>query len=208
MPTLEEYLNGVQQRQQKTALLESNLGDAANTNPDEFANMVKLSRASAVAVDAVPDYLDLAKSTELLKKTNVPELVDTHPKTSQFLSDPDKAKLASDDIDNFKATEGVFGKIGDFFDVAGGVAKTAALNSSAGIVGFVKAPIDLLNDAAGYVLPERPLTPLTNALNQYKNSIEAQARASTPKVEGDVAKGLVSGGISLVQNTMNLPLLF
>ena len=138
MPTLEEYLNGVQQRQQKTALLESNLGDAANTNPDEFANMVKLSRASAVAVDAVPDYLDLAKSTELLKKTNVPELVDTHPKTSQFLSDPDKAKLASDDIDNFKATEGVFGKIGDFFDVAGGVAKTAALNSSAGIVGFVK----------------------------------------------------------------------
>ena len=208
MPTLEEYLNGVQQRQQKTALLESNIGDAANTNPDEFANMVKLSRASAVAVDAVPDYLDLAKSTQLLKKTNVPELVDTHPKTSQFLSDPDKAKLASDDIDNFKATEGVFGKIGDFFDVAGGVAKTAALNSSAGIVGFVKAPIDLLNDAAGYVLPVRPFTPLTNALNQYKNSIEAQAKAATPKVEGDVAKGLVSGGISLVQNTMNLPLLF
>ena len=208
MPTLEEYLNGVQQRQQKTALLESNIGDAANTNPDEFANMVKLSRASAVAVDAVPDYLDLAKSTQLLKKTNVPELVDTHPKTSQFLSDPDKAKIASDDIDNFKATEGVFGKIGDFFDVAGGVAKTAALNSSAGIVGFVKAPIDLLNDAAGYVLPVRPFTPLTNALNQYKNSIEAQAKAATPKVEGDVAKGLVSGGISLVQNTMNLPLLF
>ena len=208
MPTLEEYLNGVQQRQQKTALLESNIGDAANTNPDEFASMVKLSRASAVAVDAVPDYLDLAKSTELLKKTNVPELVDTHPKTSQFLSDPDKAKLASDDIDNFKATEGAFGKIGDFFNATGGVIKSGVLSANAGIVGAVRMPIDLLNDAAGVILPVRPFTPLTNALAEYQKGISKAAQAALPQMEGDIGKGVVSGGASLVRNTLNLPLLF
>ena len=208
MPTLEEYLNGVQQRQQKTALLESNLGDAANTNPDEFANMVKLSRASAVAVDAVPDYLDLAKSTELLKKTNVPELVDTHPKTSQFLSDPDKAKLASDDIDNFKATEGVFSKIGDFFNATGGVIKSGTLSASAGVVGAIRMPIDALNDVAGVILPVRPFTPLTDALAEYQKGITKAAQYALPQAEGDISKGVVSGGASLVRNTLNLPLLF
>jgi hypothetical protein len=208
MPTLEEYLNGVQQRQQKTSLLESNLGDAANTNPDEFASMVKLSRASAIAVDAVPEYQDVAKSTQLLKKTNVPELIDTHPKTSQFLSDPNKAKLASDDIDNFKETEGVFGKIGDFFSATGGVIKSGVLSANAGIVGAVRAPIELLNDAAGVILPVRPFTPLTSALEDYQKGISKQAQAALPQTEGDLSKGVVSGGVSLVRNTLNLPLLF
>lgn len=71
MPTLDEYLNGIQQRQQKTQLLESNLGDAANTNPDEFANMVKLSRAASIAVDAVPEYQDMAKATQLLSLIHI-----------------------------------------------------------------------------------------------------------------------------------------
>ena len=208
MPTLEEYLNGVQQRQQKTALLESNLGDAANTNPDEFASMVKLSRAAKISVDAVPEYQDLAKSTELLKKTNVPGLVDSHPQTSKFLADPDKAKLASDDIDNFKATESVFSKVGDFFNATGGVIKSGTFSASAGIVGAVRMPIDLLNDAAGVILPVRPFTPLTNALAEYQQGIKRSADAALPKMEGDIGKGVVSGGASLVRNTLNLPLLF
>lgn len=208
MPTLEEYLNGVQQRQQKTAILESNLGDAANTNPDEFASMVKLSRAAKISVDAVPEYQDLAKSTELLKKTNVPGLVDTHPQTSKFLADPDKAKLASDDIDNFKATESVFGKIGQFFSDTGGVIKSGTLAANAGVVGFVRMPIDLLNDAAGLVLPVRPFTPLTDALAEYQQGITKASQYAMPKAETDIGKGVVSGGASLVRNTLNLPLLF
>ena len=208
MPTLEEYLNGVQQRQQKTAILESNLGEAANTNPDEFASMVKLSRAAKISVDAVPEYQDIAKSTELLKKTNVPGLVDTHPQTSKFLADPDKAKLASDDIDNFKETESVFGRIGSFFDATGGVIKSGTFSASAGIVGAVRMPIDLLNDVAGVILPVRPFTPLTNALAEYQQGIKRSADAALPKMEGDVGKGVVSGGASLVRNTLNLPLLF
>ena len=208
MPTLEEYLNGVQQRQQKTAILESNLGEAANTNPDEFANMVKLSRAAKISVDAVPEYQDLAKSTELLKKTNVPNLVDSHPQTSKFLADPDKAKLASDDIDNFKETESVFGRIGNFFDATGGVIKSGVLSANAGIVGLVRAPIDALNDVAGVILPVRPFTPLTDALAEYQKGISKSAQAALPKAEGDIEKGIVSGGVSLVRNTLNLPLLF
>jgi hypothetical protein len=208
MPTLEEYLNGVQQRQQKTAILESNLGEAANTNPDEFASMVKLSRAAKISVDAVPEYQDIAKSTELLKKTNVPGLVDTHPQTSKFLADPDKAKLASDDIDNFKETESVFKKVGNFFDATGGVIKSGVLSANAGIVGLVRAPIDALNDVAGVILPVRPFTPLTDALAEYQKGISKSAQAALPQAEGDIEKGIVSGGVSLVRNTLNLPLLF
>jgi hypothetical protein len=208
MPTLEEYMDGLQRRQQKTTLLESNIGEAANTNPDEFANMVKLSRAAKISVDAVPDYKDLAKSTELLQKTNVPALVDSHPQTSKFLADPTKAKLASDDIDNFKETESVFSKVGQFFADTGGVIKSGTFSASAGVVGAVRIPLDALNDVAGVILPVRPFTPLTNALAEYQQGITKSAQNAMPKAETDIGKGVVSGGASLVRNTLNIPLLF
>lgn len=208
MPTLDEYLNGIQQRQQKAQLLESNLGEAANTNPDEFANMVKLSRAAAISVDAVPEYQDMAKATQLLNKTNVGELIDKNPQTSKFLADPDKAKLASDDIDNFKATEGAFGQVKNFFSATGSVIHSGLLSANAGIVGVVRAPIELLNQGAGYILPERPFTPVTKFLEEYQNGISKQAQAVLPKVEGTLEKGIVSGGVSLTRNVVNIPLLF
>lgn len=208
MPTLDEYLNGIQQRQQKTQLLESNLGDAANTNPDEFASMVKLARSSAIAVDAVPEYQDVAKANQLIKQTNVNSLIEDKPKTAQFLADPDKAKLASDDIDNFKETEGAFGTIANLFSGAGGILKAGALKGSAGVVGFVRAPIELANQAAGAILPERPFTPLTNWLEEYQKGINESAEAAIPKAESFAGKAAVGGAVSLVRNTVNLPLLF
>ena len=47
MSAYEDFLDGLQKRTQRQQMLESNRGEAANTNPDEFAHMVKLSRASS-----------------------------------------------------------------------------------------------------------------------------------------------------------------
>jgi hypothetical protein len=44
----------------------SSLSEAATTNPDEFANMVKLSRAAKISLDAVPTYKEEAQQAKFL----------------------------------------------------------------------------------------------------------------------------------------------
>ena len=208
MATLDEYLNGLQQRQQKVDLLEANLTGAANTNPDEFASMVKLSRAAQISVEAIPDYKEMAKATSLLTQADVPTLIESSPKTAQFLSNPEKANMASDDIDNFKQTEGVFGAIGDAFKYAGGVIKSGAFGASADLVGVVRSPVEMLNELSGKVLPEKPFTPLAQALEEYQKSISRRAAAERPQAEGILKRGFLSGAESLTRNIFSVPLLF
>ena len=208
MPTLEQYIDDLEKRQNRQQMLESNLGEAANTNPDEFANMVKLSRAAQLPVDAVPEYQDIAKQAQLIRNVNAPTMFDRAPKTSNFLLDPTKAKIVGDDIDNFKATEGTFGKMKTIASTIGGIIQSGALSSSAGIVGVARAPIEMINEIAGGILPEKPFTPLTNWLAEYQRSITQKSQAVLPKAEGVLEKGLVSGGVSLTQNVLNMPLLF
>ena len=111
MSSYEDYLNGLQQQVQKQSRLESVLGEAANTNPDEFANMVKLSKAAKISVDAVPEYKDLANQAKLLRDVNANTMLETSPKTSNFLLNPDNAKTVGDDINNLKDMESKYGTI-------------------------------------------------------------------------------------------------
>ena len=111
MSAYEDYLDGLQKRTQRQQMLESNLGEAANTNPDEFAHMVKLSRAAQVSVDAVPEYKDIANQAKLIRDVNAPTMFDQAPKTSNFLLDPTKAKIVGDDINSLKDMEARFGTI-------------------------------------------------------------------------------------------------
>ena len=111
MSAYEDYLDGLQKRTQRQQMLESNLGEAANTNPDEFAHMVKLAKAAQVSVDAVPEYQDVAKQAKLIRDVNAPAMFDQAPKTSNFLLDPNKAKIVGDDINSLKDMEARFGTI-------------------------------------------------------------------------------------------------
>ena len=111
MSSYEDYLNGLQQQVQKQNRLESVLGEAANTNPDEFANMVKLSKAAKISVDAVPEYKDLANQAKLLRDVNANTMLETSPRTSNFLLNPNNAKTVGDDINNLKDMEAKYGTI-------------------------------------------------------------------------------------------------
>ena len=111
MSSYEDYLNGLQQQVQKQSRLESVLGEAANTNPDEFANMVKLSKAAKISVDVVPEYKDLANQAKLLRDVNANTMLETSPRTSNFLLNPDNAKTVGDDINNLKDMEAKYGSI-------------------------------------------------------------------------------------------------
>ena len=111
MSSYEDYLNGLQQKVQKQNRLESVLGEAANTNPDEFANMVKLSKAAQISVDVVPEYKDIANQAKLLRDVNANTMLETSPKTSNFLLSPNNAKTVGDDINNLKDMEAKYGTI-------------------------------------------------------------------------------------------------
>ena len=87
------------------------LGEAANTNPDEFASMTKLAKAAKISVDAVPEYKDLANQAKLLRDVNASTMLQTSPKTSNFLINPDNAKMVGDDINNLKDMEAKYGTI-------------------------------------------------------------------------------------------------
>ncbi|CAB4213886.1 hypothetical protein UFOVP1453_1, partial [uncultured Caudovirales phage] len=111
MSSYEDYLNGLQQKVQKQNRLESVLGEAANTNPDEFANMVKLSKAAQISVDVVPEYKDIANQAKLLRDVNANTMLETSPRTSNFLLSPNNAKTVGDDINNLKDMEAKYGTI-------------------------------------------------------------------------------------------------
>jgi len=111
MPTLDEYIEQLKRKQGQEDLLKSNLSEAANTSPDDFAANAKLARSLQIANDAVGQNKDFAKSQNLIKETNVPQLIDSHPQTSKFLVDPNNTKIASDDINNLKGIEKSYGEI-------------------------------------------------------------------------------------------------
>jgi hypothetical protein len=111
MPTLDEYIEQLKRKQSQEDLLKSNLSEAANTSPDDWASNAKLARSLKLANDAVVQNKDFAKSQNLIQQTNVPQLIDSHPQTSKFLVDPNNTKIASDDINNLKGIEKSYGEI-------------------------------------------------------------------------------------------------
>lgn len=114
MSAYEDYLAKLRRQQDEQQKLQNSLRDAATVNPDSYADQLSLARAASIAVEAVPDYEELAKQNRLLTDVGVGKLIESAPKASKFLMEPGKAKLSSDAIKNLEEMEKQFGSMKSF----------------------------------------------------------------------------------------------
>ncbi len=85
--------------------LARSLSIAAEKNPDEEARRREISRRTGLPADWVPEFKDDASRRELLGSPAVRDLPRTAPGTAAFLSDPDNAAIAHDDIRTLSQVE-------------------------------------------------------------------------------------------------------
>lgn len=209
MSAYENYLNGLQQQDSKRQQLTSSLSEAATTNPDEFASMVKLSRAAGVSVDALPQYRQEAEQAQYLGSVGLQRLWRDAPKTADWLANPDNAKLAKDDVENLSAWERVL----QFGQRAGGSLAAAVPATNAALWGVARAGADTLSTLvtnplmqAGF-LPEDPAARAADTFAQ----MAASQRGYEQRWQGDlsnagfVERSVLSGVKSLGQNLLAIP---
>lgn len=113
MSSYDDLLQGFSSEDKKKDRLASSLSEAAVTNPDEFANMVKLSKAASISIESIPDYKNEAEQAKYLGEVGFSRLWKDAPKTSEFLSDPTNAKLARNDVPAMGFLERKIRSLGD-----------------------------------------------------------------------------------------------
>jgi hypothetical protein len=84
---------------------------AVDVNPDQESGLHKISRRSGIPVEAL--RLDAgAEAKRRIAVQEVEALPSVAPKTAEFLSYPEKAKISHDDIEGLAAIENIFGRQG------------------------------------------------------------------------------------------------
>lgn len=209
MSAYENYLNGLQQQDSKRQQLTSSLSEAATTNPDEFASMVKLSRAAGVSVDALPQYRQEAEQAQYLGSVGLQRLWRDAPKTADWLTNPDNAKLAKDDVENLSAWERML----QFGKRAGGSLAAAVPATNAALWGVARAGADTLSTLVTNPLMQAgllPEDPAARAADSFAKMAASQ-RGYEQRWQGDlsnagfVERSVLSGVKSLGQNLLAIP---
>lgn len=209
MSSYDDYLNGLQQQDQKRQQLTNSLAEAATANPDEFAGMVNLSRAAGIGLDALPDYKQEAEQAQYLGSVGLQRLWRDAPKTSEFLAIPDNAKLAKDDIENLSAWE----KVLQFGQRVGGSLASAVPATGAAVWGVARAGADTVSTLVTNPLLQAgllPEDPAARAAATFADLADSQ-RGYEKRWEGDlsragfVERSVLSGVKSLGQNLLALP---
>lgn len=209
MSSYDDYLNGLQQQDQKRQQLTNSLSEAATANPDEFASMVNLSRAAGIGLDALPDYKQEAEQAQYLGSVGLQRLWRDAPKTSDFLANPDNAKLAKDDIENLSAWE----KALQFGQRVGGSLASAVPATNAALWGVARAGADTVSTVVTNPLMQiglLPEDPAARAADTFAR-LAASQRGYEKRWEGDlsnagfVERSVLSGVKSLGQNLLAIP---
>lgn len=99
--------------------LTRSLSVVSGTNPEEEARQEELSRRTGIPAPWVPEFKDDAARRDLLSSPVVRELPRTAPKTTAWLSRPENARLAHDDIETLAGIEGVVDMMGRGVDLGG-----------------------------------------------------------------------------------------
>ncbi|MBV5338144.1 MAG: hypothetical protein J0665_01105 [Deltaproteobacteria bacterium] len=116
---LEDVLKQMKDDQDRQLSLSSSAMQSVKVNPDQQAGAVKLAQQSGLPVHAFPEMTEDAKLQVLID--NFHNLSQTSPKSAEWLTDPDNAKLAHDDVGSASKIEGLFGYLS--------LAKQAAQNA-------------------------------------------------------------------------------
>ena len=194
MSQYEDYLSSLKVEDDKRNQLVSSLSEAATTNPDEFASMVKLSRAAKIDLESVPEYKDEAKQAKFLGDVGLERLWKDAPKTTQFLATPEHAKMASDDIENLSGIEGALNWTAN----RGRAIAAAVPKMNAGLWGMGAAPFELVGaDSIG------------GFMRDMQKSTDATAKRWGPQDKpGWMVNSIDQGLTSFGQNMLTLPMAF
>lgn len=84
-------------------VLRMNVAQADNAVPDDEARVNELAKQFNAPADMVRNYRKLFEAQA--RNLKLAELQKTNPKTAEFLTDPNNARIAHDDIDNLARTE-------------------------------------------------------------------------------------------------------
>ena len=84
-------------------VLRMNVAQADNAVPDDEARVNELAKQFNAPADMVRNYRKLFEAQA--KNLKLAELQKTNPKTAEFLTDPNNARIAHDDIENLARTE-------------------------------------------------------------------------------------------------------
>lgn len=214
--------------QEQSQKLRSTLYGALLANPDMAARAVQLGRKSGIPAEVVERNLPEVQRNVQLDEFD--RLLKDSPTVAKWLTDQNNAKLAHDNVESMSGIEGVLSALGGaakyavsapgsarggfISDVgrAGSAGLSGLQRASAGVVGLAQAPFDvaapLADPLVGRILPGNPLRATAEGLARYRQSIEAQAKASMPRADGLVESGVFSGFSSLASNMAALPLAF
>lgn len=90
--------------------LRSSFLAARDNNPDEYANIYNISKKTNLPMDIVERNKDQVVKKYEYEKNDYDALLEKTPKTADFLSTPDNAKLAKDDIKSLMSIEETLSK--------------------------------------------------------------------------------------------------
>lgn len=107
MALSEEELQGFNDRYAPAADLGLAVDNASHRDPDRYAEDLSIARESQLPVDTVERNRDEVKRRQSVRAIDSVKLKESHPKTAEYLSDPENASVSYDDIDTLKNLEQV-----------------------------------------------------------------------------------------------------
>lgn len=181
----------------------SSMLTAIDKQPDAEAKLQDLARRYNMPVEAVRLNQPEVQRRAAFEAVDYETLARDMPSTSAWLSNPENAAIAHDNVDNMGSIERTIRGLGP-------ASMSGLLGASAGVVGVVQAPFDLLapimDPLSGTILPENPLRRVAAGISEYRKSIEDSSKAWMPQGHSMVERGIFSGVGSLSRNLAALPL--
>ncbi|EZI29596.1 hypothetical protein [Pseudomonas extremaustralis] len=140
------------QRQQSKPNPRTALSYVADTNPDEQASIQRLAELTGVAPDMVVRNRKQVERQAKLASVDYDALIERAPATNQFLTDPDNASVAHDDIDGLSNVEGAFDNFVKESGQQHSTSKSDALTKGFGQLGIIgEAGANMLDRALSSV---------------------------------------------------------
>lgn len=208
------YLNGTAPTPETT--LRASLYDAVGAKPDYEADLRKTAQAVGMPIDTARADLPFAKRQQALQAIDTSALARMNPVTTSFLSQPENAAIAHDDVSVLsKIEDGIVSTAryitsaddgrGLLRDLAAGVLR-ANRGASGTFQAAAEIPAQLVQPLVGTVLPANPFEGLVNYFAQSGAAAEHDAKLLSPAGKSMTGNAVSSGVQSLAGNLLTLPL--
>ncbi len=96
----------------RSSTLADSLQQGVSRVPAAAAEAQRTAASLNVPIDTVERNMDQARRQRLLAELNAPEIVKDSPQTAKFLSNPDNAAVAHDDVKSLRDLERASGALG------------------------------------------------------------------------------------------------